>query len=111
MIDFVGNSGSTSPLAARSPVQSFAATMTSGAVSALTVFRSSRMFPNEWKTTFTSTPRRVPHADVILSIAGFWTLSTQIVSFDTFAPACAAGVARAPSSDNAAASTTASRTA
>ena len=67
------------------------------------------MFPNEWKTTLTSTPRRVPQLDATLSIADFWTLSTQIVSFDAFAPACAAGVARAPSSESATASTTASR--
>src|SRR5262249_35026211 len=65
--------------------------------------------PNEWKTTLTSTPRFAPQADATLSIAGFWTLSTQIVSFDAFAPACAAGVALAPSSASTAVTTTTSR--
>ncbi len=69
------------------------------------------MFPNEWNTTFTSTPRRLPQLDVILSMAGFWTLSTQIVSFAAFALACAAGAERLPTSDSATARTTASRTA
>jgi hypothetical protein len=56
----------------------------------------------------TFTPRRVPHADVILSMAGFWTLSTQIVRFEAFALECAAEVAPAPTSASAAAAMTAS---
>src|SRR6266567_2481549 len=112
LIAFVGNSGTTRPFAARSPVQSCAATMTSGAFSGLTVFRSSRIVPNEWYVTFTSTPRLAPHADVILSTAGFCTLSTQIVSLaGAFELARAVEVARAPARASTTAMTTASRTA
>ena len=43
-----GKSGSTRPLAASSPVQSWAPTITSGASSAWTVLRSSRMLPKSF---------------------------------------------------------------
>ncbi len=90
-----GFNGSTSPLAARSPVQSWAPTITSGAVSACTVLRSSRILPKSFCTTTTLTPRDEPHADAILSTAGFRSASVQIVTVVAASRDAPTGPARA----------------
>ena len=61
-VAFVGTSGSTEPSAASSPVQSCAPTITSGALSAWTVLRSSRILPKSFSTTSTFRPRWTPQA-------------------------------------------------
>src|SRR5579859_2664427 len=53
--------------------------MMSGALSGVTVFRSSRMPPNAWTSTFTVTPFPALQALALATIAGFCGLSTQTV--------------------------------
>ena len=65
-----GNSGTTEPLAASSPIQSCAPTITSGAVSAWTVLRSSRIGPSSFCTTVTLTPLLCAQTLAIFVTAG-----------------------------------------
>ncbi len=99
-----GKSGSTRPLAASSPVQSCAPTITSGAVDASTVLRSSRIFPKSFWTTLTSMPRAAPQADATRSTAALRSASVQIVTFpagaaSVVAPVGAAELVDAPATD------------
>src|SRR5215213_1261647 len=87
--------GTTRPPAASSPVQSCAPTMTSGAVSALTLLRSVRMSPNSLRTTSTVTPRERAHAPATFSTAALRLPSAQILSVVAEAVVPAVGAAEA----------------
>ncbi len=75
-----GWSGTTSPLAASWPVQSWAPTITSGASAAATVPRLSRMSPKFLITILTSAPRAFAHAVATSVTAVLRSWSVQITT-------------------------------
>ena len=90
---FDGFSGSNRPLAASSPVQSCAPTITSGAFSALTVPRSLRIWPKSFSTTLTVRPLDCAQAVATDVTAGLRSLSAQMTIWVAAARFTAVGAA------------------
>ena len=79
-----GYSGSSRPLAASSPVQSWAARTTSGASATATVARFERIEPKSFETTLTVAPLAAAQSPAIFVTAGARFASVQMTMLVAF---------------------------